>query len=323
MQHVDVIIIGGGPAGISAAIWCKRLEVDHLLLEKKEELGGQFSKICNEIIDYPGLYAKDGKEMQRMFVEQFERVGCSCRLSTNILSINHSLQTIKIQQKNKVEEIHFNYLILATGNKQRKLEVPGEKEMIDRGEIYSATADRYLFTNKIVAVVGGGDRAFEGAILLAEAGATVYLIHRSKYFKARAQYTNIAFQKENIKIMTDTEVTAIHGDKRVTSIDLINTRLNKVFSLEVDAVLVRIGTKPNNDLIKDSIEISEHGLVIVDGTGKTSNDSIYAIGDICTKPLFSSIVSSVGQGAVVAKHISLCLTNHCEHVTIEREGNFL
>ena len=316
MQHVDVIIIGGGPAGISAAMWCKRLEVDHLLLEKKEELGGQFSKIYNEIIDYPGLYAKDGKEMQRMFVEQLDRAGCSYRLRTNILSINHSLQTIKIQQKNKIEEIHFNYLVLATGTEQRKLDVPGEKEMIARGEIYSATADRYLFTNKVVAVVGGGDRAFEGAILLAEAGATVYLIHRSKYFKARAQYTNIAFQKENVKIMTDTEVTAIYGDGRVTSIDLINTCLDKAFSLEVDAVLVRIGTKPNVDLIKEYIEINEQGFVIVDGTGKTSNDSIYAIGDICTKPLFSSIVSSVGQGAVAAKHISLSLTSNDEHVTL-------
>jgi thioredoxin reductase (NADPH) len=315
MQHVDVIIIGGGPAGISAAIWCKRLGVNHLLLEKKEELGGQFSKIHNEIIDYPGLYAKDGKEMQRMFVEQFDCSGCSYRLGTNIFSINHSLQTIKIQQKNKIEEIHFNYLVLATGTNQRKLEVPGEKEMIDRGESYSATADRYLFKNKIVAVVGGGDRAFEGAILLAEAGAIVYLIHRSKYFKARTQYTDIASQKGNIKIITDTKVTAIHGDKQVTSIDLINTHLNKVFSLEIDALFVRIGTKPNTELIEDNIEITKHGVVVVDQIGKTSNDSIYAIGDICTKPLFSSIVSSVGQGAIAAKHISLRLTSNDEHVT--------
>ncbi len=315
MQHVDVIIIGGGPAGISAAIWCKRLGVDHLLLEKKDELGGQFSKIHNEIIDYPGLYAKDGKEMQRMFVEQFDRAGCSYRLGTNILSINQSLQMIKIQQNNKVEEIHFNYLVLATGTNQRKLEVPGEKEMIVRGESYSATADRYLFKNKVVAVIGGGDRAFEGAILLAEAGATVYLIHRSKCFKARTQYTNIAFQKENIKIITDTEVTAIYGDKHITSIDLINTHLDKFFSLEVDALFVRIGTKPNTELVQDNIEINKQGLVVVDQTGKTSNDFIYAIGDICTKPLFSSIVSSVGQGAVVAKHISLSLTSNDEHVT--------
>ncbi|HWO97775.1 MAG TPA: NAD(P)/FAD-dependent oxidoreductase [Bacillus sp. (in: firmicutes)] len=313
MQHVDVVIIGGGPAGISAAIWCKRLGVNHLLLEKKEKLGGQLASIHNKIIDYLGLYANNGQEMQKAFVEHFNDIGCVSRLNTNILSLNHSEKTVKIKQGNKVEEIHFHYLILATGAGQKRLEVPGEKEMINRGESYSATTDSYLFKNKVVAVVGGGDRAFEGAILLADAGATVYLIHRSKNFKARMQYIDIAAKKENIKMMTDTQVTAIYGDKCVTSINLINNK-GETSALKVDAVLIRIGVKPNNELVKGIVKINETGLVVTDQIGKTSNSSIYAVGDICTNPLFSSISTSVGQATIVAKYLSSLLTNDHQHV---------
>lgn len=308
MKHIDVIIIGGGPAGMSAAIWCKRLGIHHLLLEKEGQLGGQLTKIHNEIIDYPGLYAKDGKEMQQKFEAHFHNTGCLYRLDTKILSIDSLSKTLKIQHENKIEELHFHSLILATGAGPRSLGVPGEREMIARGEVYSATADRWLFKNKVVAVVGGGDRALEGAILLAEAGATVYLIHRSENFKARNQYMDIMARKKNIKMIVNTQVTAIHGEKRVTSIDLLNSK-GKTFALKVDAVFLRIGVKPNNELVQGIVKVKEDGIIVTDDIGKTSNSSIYAIGDICTNPLFSSIGSSSGQAAVVAKYLSWLLTN--------------
>lgn len=321
MQHVDVVIIGGGPAGLSAAIWCKRLGISHLLLEKKEKLGGQLTNIHNKIIDYPGLYANNGQEIQRVFVEHFNDIGCVSKLNTNILSINHSEKTVRIQQKDNVKEIHFKYLILATGAGQKRLEVPGEKEMMGRGEKYSATVDSYLFENKVVAVVGGGDRAFEGAILLADAGAIVYLIHRTKNFKARMQYIEIAAKKDSIKMMTDHQVTAIYGEKCVTSIDLVNNN-GEAFALRVDAVIVRIGIKPNSELVKDIVKVDETGLIVTDKVGRTSNSSIYAVGDICTKPLFSSIASSVAQGATVAKHLSSLLTNDHPY-TAWRDSSFV
>lgn len=313
MQHVDVMIIGGGPAGLSAAIWCKRLGINHLLLEKKGELGGQLTKIHNKIIDYPGLYANSGQEIQKVFVEHFYDIGCVSKLNTDILSINPSEKTVKIQQEEKVKEIHFKYLIFATGSGQRRLGVLGEKEMISRGEIYSASVDSYLFKNKVVAVVGGGDRAFEGAILLADAGATVYLIHRSQNFRARMEYIEIATKKENIKMLTDHQVTAIYGEKYVTSIALVNKK-GEAFALKVDAVLVRIGVKPNNELVKNVVKIDENELIVTNRVGRTSNSSIYAVGDVCTDPLFSSISTSVGQAAIVAKYLSSLLTNDHQHV---------
>jgi len=308
MKHIDVIIIGGGPAGMSAAIWCKRLGVDHLLLEKEEKLGGQLTQIHNEIIDYPGLYAKNGKVMQQEFAAYFHNAGCLYRLHTKILSIDASSKTLKIQQENKIEKLHFHYLVLAMGSGPKLLEVPGERGMIARGEVYSATADRYRFKNKVVAVVGGGDRALEGAILLADADAAVYLIHRSENFKARSQYVDIVTKKENIKIITNTRVTSIHGEQCVTSIDLLNNK-EKAFSLKVDAVFLRIGSKPNSELVKSLVKVAENELIVTDRIGQTSNSAIYAIGDICTNPLFSSIASSNGQAAIVAKYLSLLLTN--------------
>jgi thioredoxin reductase (NADPH) len=300
MKHVDVIIIGGGPAGISAAIWCQRLGTDYLLLEKEAELGGQLPQIHNKIIDYPGLHAKNGKEIQAIFETHFNELGCSSRLRANVLAVDTNKKTVTIRQHG---EIHFTYLVIATGAAQRFLGVPGEKEMILRGETYSATADSHLFKGKRVAVVGGGDRAFEGAILLAEAGVEVLLIHRSQNFKAQKQYVDLVFSNKNIKILTDSKIIRINGEERVTSVDLVNQN-NDVLHLPVDAVLIRIGTKPNNEIVQDIVVFSEEGFILTNSLGKTSNPFIYAIGDICTQPLFSSIASSVGQGAVVAKHLS-------------------
>jgi thioredoxin reductase (NADPH) len=303
MKHVDVVIIGGGPAGISAAIWCQRLGTEYLLIEKEEKIGGQLFQIHNEIIDYPGLHAKNGKEMQEMFQRHFYELGCLSRLKSEVISVNPSAKTVTIQL---LGEIQYSYLILATGAVQRDLGVPGEKEMILRGETYSTTVDSHLFKGKAVAVVGGGDRALEGAVLLADAGAEVYLINRSKKLKARKQYVDLALPKKNIKILYDTQVTRINGEKRVTSVDLVTTK-GQTTQLEVAAVLIRIGIKPNNEIIEDLIDFTEEGLLATDALGKTSHRYIYAIGDICTKPLFSSIAFSVGQGAIVAKHLSSLL----------------
>jgi thioredoxin reductase (NADPH) len=306
VQHVDVIIVGGGPAGISAAIWCKRLGVDHLLLEKNQQLGGQLAKIQNEIIDYPGLYAENGREMQMVFVEHAARLHCSYKLNTNVVSVDESQKTVTFEQEGKVEVIHFHYLVLASGAGQRRLNVPGEKEMLQRGEDYSATSDAPRFKYKTAAVIGGGDRAFEGAILLADAGVNVYLIHRSQTFKARSQFITLALKNSKIKIITDTEVTAIHGKEHVTSITLLN-KAGKTWSLNVDAVFVRIGIKRNHELVEGKVAINEQGFIITGPNGQTSNSAIFAIGDVCTDSLFSSIASSVGQGAMAAKYLSSLL----------------
>jgi thioredoxin reductase (NADPH) len=307
MQHVDVLIIGGGPAGISAAIWCKRLGVDCLLLEEQAQLGGQLFNIFNEIIDYPGIQAKNGIEMQRKMVKHFSDMGCLYEVNTKVLCIDERSKKVKVRQQEKVIEIGYTYLILATGSSQRKLEVPGEQQMMDRGEVYSASADGERLKGKRVALIGGGDRAFEGAHLLASQAKEVYLIHRSTHFKAREQYVEKVLSNPGVKVMTDTEVTAIHGKHHVTSIDL-KSKNKECENLLVDAVLIRLGIAPNVELIKEKVTTTQSGLIVINEVHQSSNSSIYAIGDACTTPLFSSISSSAGQGAIVAKHLSSLLT---------------
>ena len=307
MRHVDVLIIGGGPAGISAAVWCKRLGVECLLLEERAQLGGQLLAIFNEIIDYPGVQAENGIEMQRKMVKHFIDMGCLYEVNTKVRSIDERSKTVKIKQQEKEKEICYTYLILATGSSQRKLGVPGEQQMIDRGEVYSASADGERLKGKTVALIGGGDRAFEGAHLLASKAKQVYLIHRSTHFKAREQYVEKVLSAPGVKVMTDTEVTAIHGKHHVTSIDL-KSKNNECQNLLVDAVLIRLGVAPNVELIKEKVTTTQSGLIVINEVHQSSTPSIYAIGDACTTPLFSSISSSAGQGAIVAKHLSSMLT---------------
>src|SRR6478752_276245 len=252
MRHVDVLIIGGGPAGISAAIWCKRLGIDCLLLEEQSQLGGQLFNIFNEIIDYPGMRTKNGIEMQREMVKHFVEMDCLYEVNTKVLFINERSKTVKVKKQAKEQEICYTYLILATGSSQRKLGVPGEQQMIDRGEVYSASADGERLKGKRVALIGGGDRAFEGAHLLASQAKQVYLIHRSTHFKAREQYVEKVLSDPGVKVMTDTEVTAIHGKHHVTSIDL-KSKNSECKNLSVDAVLIRLGVAPNVELIKEKV----------------------------------------------------------------------
>ncbi len=306
MRHVDVLIIGGGPAGISAAIWCKRLGVDCVLLEERPQLGGQLFTIFNEIIDYPGMRTKNGIEMQREMVKHFVEIGCLYEVNTKVLSIDERSKRVRVKKQAKEQEICYTYLILATGSSQRKLRVPGEQQMIDRGEVYSASADGERLEGKTVAIIGGGDRAFEGAHILSSKAKEVYLIHRSRHFKAREQYVEKVLFNPGVKVMTDTEVTAIHGKHHVTSIDL-KSKNTECENLLVDAVLIRLGIAPNVELIKEKVTTTQSGLIVINKVHQSSNPYIYAIGDACTTPLFSSISSSAGQGAIVAKHLSSLL----------------
>ncbi|MFE4041478.1 MULTISPECIES: NAD(P)/FAD-dependent oxidoreductase [Priestia] len=306
MQHVDVLIIGGGPAGISAAVWCKRLGVECLLLEEQAQLGGQLFTIYNEIIDYPGIQAENGIEMQRKMVQHFIDMDCLYEANTKVISIDECSKTVKVKQQETEKEIGYTYLILATGSSQRKLGVPGEQQMMDRGEVYSASADGERLKGKRVALIGGGDRAFEGAHLLASQAKEVYLIHRSTHFKAREQYVEKVLSDPGVKVMTDTEVTAIHGKHHVTSIDL-KSKNSECKNLSVDAVLIRLGVAPNVELIKEKVTTTQSGLIVINEVHQSSDPAIYAIGDACTNPLFSSISSSAGQGSIVAKHVSSLL----------------
>ncbi|TKC19592.1 NAD(P)/FAD-dependent oxidoreductase [Robertmurraya kyonggiensis] len=302
MEKYDVIIVGGGMAGISAAIWSNRLKLNHLLLESNHTPGGQLEQIFNQIIDYPGKIIENGKELQKSLIEQIHTLKCNISSNSVVTEIDSTNKTIHYFKDGNRLEASYQYLIIATGAKHRTLDIPGEKEMIERGEVYSATRHKDKFTNKQVAIVGGGDRAFEGAMLLANAGAKVVLIHRSTHFRARNTYKDEVLNHKNVEILTDATVTAIYGETRVERIEVKHD--GTIRSIEVDGILIRIGNVPNSTLVKDIVQLDNQENIVVNKLGQTNIPFIFAIGDVCTPAAYCSISLSAGQGMITTKYIS-------------------
>lgn len=331
-EQIDVVIIGGGPAGISAAIWCKRLGLSHLLLEATARLGGQLSEIHNPVIDYPGLRAANGQEVLAEFTEHVRELECDVMYGAQVLEVDVQGKRVKVKaeesrqivtetqadsgskiDENAVFELRFRGLILATGSSIRRLSVPGEQEMIERGEVYSASRDSDRFAGKRVAVVGGGDRAFEGALLLAERGAEVVLIHRSDRFRAREEFLAPVLASDKIRLLTFATVEEVLGNGRVTAVR-VNRQGSEPLTLEVDALFVRIGVEPSSFLLRGQVETDAEGYVRTNEVGQTSAEGVLAVGDVCTRPLYSSIASAVGQGMTAAKHLSLFVAQKGEEL---------
>jgi thioredoxin reductase (NADPH) len=302
MKKYDVVIVGGGMAGISAAIWCSRLNVKHLLLESSDTLGGQLEQIHNKLIDYPGILVDNGKQFQKLLIEHVDSLQCNIKSKCLVKKVDSLHNLIHLSVEGMEKQIQYNYLIAAMGSKSRTLDIPGEQEMIFRGEVYSTTSHKDQFANKTVAIVGGGDRAFEGALNLANAGANVILIHRSENFRARSQYKNEVLQNKNIQLLTNTTVTKIVGEDSVHGIE-VNQQGNKR-RIDVSAVIPRIGTVPNTSLIQDLVNLEEGGQVAINEYCQTNIPTIFAIGDICNPPEYTSLSTSAAQGMIAAKRIS-------------------
>ena len=178
----DVLIIGAGPAGLSAAFWCDELGLDTLVLEKGQTVGGQLLSIYNPIENYLGLPAENGRELLERFTEKLDQAEFDLWTNVEIESVEASARRVSLRSGEQLQSISF---VIATGVKRRRLGIPGESEFTDRGIIESATRDRQLFAGKDVCIIGGGDAAAENALLLAEVCTTVTLVHRGKTLRAR------------------------------------------------------------------------------------------------------------------------------------------
>lgn len=316
MRETDIVIIGGGPAGMTAAIWCQRLGLDHQLVEAKSRLGGALFDIHNPIIDYPGSQTANGRELQALFHQHVLDLKCVHHVQARVQTVDVRSKILRVafgEDPAQEQEIRYRGLILATGAAERRLAVPGEAEMIARGEVYSASRDRDRFTGRRVAVVGGGDRAFEGALLLAERGAEVVLIHRSDRFRARSEFSDPVLQHPRIQILTHATITQIFGEGAVAGIH-VQLGDGSEKKIEVDALFVRIGVEPHSHLVRGQVETDPDGYILTDSVGQSNCPSIFAVGDVCTRPLYSSIASAVGQSMIAAKHLSLYLAQKGEEL---------
>ena len=295
----DVIIIGAGPAGLSAARWCDELALDTLVLEQMEEVGGQLLSVYNPIENYLGIRAANGRELRDRFVEDTK--DCDFDLWTNVEIDSVDLKAKRVVLKSG-EELQSIAIIIATGLRRRRLGIFGEEEFRRRGLIESATRDRDQFAGKDVCVIGGGDAAAENALLLAEVCPTVTLVHRGRKMRARREFTEQLHTHHCITVFPESVVRRIIGNDQVEAVEIERAHAIKPLQMAVQGVLIRIGFEPNTDFIRGQLEVDESGYVIVGSQQETSVANVFAIGDVAN-PLAPTIAGAVGAGATAAKVI--------------------
>lgn len=295
----DVLVIGAGPAGLSAARWCDELGLDTLVLEQSETVGGQLLSIHHPIENYLGARTANGTELRDRFVEQTK--DCDFDLWTQVEIAGVDLKARRVVLHSG-EELKSITIIIATGLRRRKLGIPGEDEFVGRGMIESS-GDRQAFSGKDVCVVGGGDAAAENAILLAEVCPTVTLVHRGKKLRARREFTQQLHTNHCITVFPESVVHRIIGREHVEAVEIERSGAIKPFQMAVQGVIVRIGFQPNTDLFGNQLEKDDGEYLVINAQHETSVTNVFAIGDVAN-PAAPTISGAVGAGATAAKTIA-------------------
>lgn len=296
----DVIIIGAGPAGISAALWCEELGLDALLLEGNSQVGGQLHSIYNQIENYPGTHFERGAELATKLSAQADTAEFDLWTQVEIERLDLKAKKVFLRSGEQLQSIS---LIIATGVRRRKLGIPGEEEFKGRGIMESGARDREKFRGRDVCVIGGGDAAAENALLLAEACPTVTLVNRGKKLRARPQFAEQLHTNHCITVFPESIVTRILGDERVEAVEINRQGAIKPFQMACSGVLIRIGVEPNSELVGSQLPLDNSGYVIVGASHETSIPNVFAIGDVAN-PLAPTIAGAVGAGATAAKVIA-------------------
>ncbi len=292
----DLVIIGGGPAGLTAGIYAARARLDTLLIEKLGQ-GGQIL-LTDWIENYPGFPdGVSGFELADLFGKQATRFGLEI-LNGEVVGIR-SDKNFKIVDLGN-QTIKCRSIIIATGASPARLGVEGEDTYTGKGVSFCATCDGPFYREKIVAVVGGGNSAVEEALFLTKFAQKVYIIHRRDELRATKILQERAFNNEKIEIIWDTVLDKIEGDdKGVNNLKIKNVKTGKISDLKVDGVFIFIGTLPNAGYVPEEIERNSRGFLITDDNMETSVPGIFAAGDVRAK-LLRQIVTAVGDGATAA-----------------------
>ena len=298
----DVIVIGGGPAGLTAAIYLSRAKYRVLVLEK-EQFGGQIT-ITDEVVNYPGIAKTSGKELTNTMLRQAETFGAECLLAeAESLDLNDD---VKIIHTDRGDFCCLGVLI-ATGAHPRTIGFKGEEEHKGQGVAYCATCDGEFFTDKEIFVVGGGYAAAEESVFLTKFAKHVTILIRKDDFSCAASVADKAKNHEKITVITNTVVEEVSGENGLNYIRYKNTKNGEITEYRAEngdffGVFVFAGYSPDTELVKYILELNEHGYIVTDSEQKTSVDGIYAAGDVCIKPL-RQIVTATGDGALAATEL--------------------
>ena len=283
----DIIIVGAGPAGLTAAIYARRANKKVLVLEANT-YGGQIIT-TNIIENYPANPKISGYDFATQLYNQTKDLGAEIKFEKVINITEHEVITQKETYKTKT-------IILATGRDNRKLNLENEEKLTGKGISYCATCDGALYKNKIVAVIGGGNTALEDAIYLSDIAETVYLIHRKETYRADEILVNQMKEKQNIKQILNTTITKINGEKKLESVEITNEQTT---TLKIDGLFIAVGQVPETENFKKIININEQGYVVAKEDCKTNIENIFVAGDNRTKTL-RQLVTATSDGAIAA-----------------------
>lgn len=300
----DIIIIGGGPAGLVAALYAGRAQLDALMIEKQFE-GGQIVT-TNEVENYPGIIDITGSDLANIMYEHAKKFGGIMRYK-EVIDIQVSGDIKKVITDTETYETKV--VILSMGAKPRKLGLEREDELGGRGVSYCATCDGGFYRNKVVAVVGGGDTAVEDALHLSRIAEKVYLISRKDSLTANKIAQEKLFKTNNVEILWKSIVTKLYGEETMNRIQITNVESNKTFELDMNGLFVAVGSNPSTEIVKNLVDLDRQGYIIADESCKTNVDGIFAIGDIRTKGV-RQVLTAAADGAVSIYEAEKYLINH-------------
>lgn len=294
----DIIIIGGGPGGLTAAIYAKRAGCDITLFESMSP-GGQVMT-TPDIENYPG-FTGTGFDLAMKFYEQTTAMGVDIAYeNVKELKKNDGVFSVVCENGN---EYTAKSVIIASGAKRRKLDIKGENEFTGRGVSYCATCDGNFFKGKTAVVVGGGNTAVEDAIYLSKLCAKVYLMHRRDSFRATKTLTDRLPEHGNIEVILNSVPLEICGTDKVDKLVIKNRITNETGEIETDAVFVAVGTVPECSFIPEEVELNEGGYIVTDRHCMTNVKGLFAVGDVRDTPL-KQVVTAAADGAVAANYAS-------------------
>ncbi len=294
-EHTKLLILGSGPAGLTAALYAARAGLEPLVLTGLE-IGGQVA-LTHIVENYPGFpEGVGGQELVDRFKAQAERFGARLVMDT---ATEVNLQTRPFEVKTYGNTYTADALIIATGASPRKLGVPGETEFTGRGVSYCATCDGWFFQDKDVIVVGGGDSALEEGLFLTRYARTVTVVHRRDKFRAGALMQQRARENPKMSFLMNTVVTEILGDEQVQAVRLKNVKTGEEYEKPIDGVFIFIGHIPNTKLFEGQLEVDDRGYLKVHDWVVTSIPGVFAAGEVAD-PVYRQVITSAGMGAAAA-----------------------
>jgi thioredoxin reductase (NADPH) len=296
INHYDAIVVGAGPAGLTAGIYLSRARLKTLIIS--EGIAGGQMILTHEIANYPGVENISGYQLANIMKKQAATFGCEFRINVSIkdLSLEGERKRITLSDSNVYTS---NSVILTSGGRPRTLGVPGEDQFKGRGISYCATCDGDFFTGKEIVVVGGGNSALEEAVSLTKYARKVTIAHQFDHFQAFEHAVEEVRQNARIAFLMESMITGFHGNESIESVDIKNLRTGITISYKTDGVFIFIGYLPNTEFLKGKIELNQFGEIVVEPDMSTNLEGVYAAGDSIAKR-FRQITTAVGDGTIAA-----------------------